>query len=411
MKEKALNFIDKSAFVFFGILVFFLPISSAVIESCFGFIFFCFILKVVIKRPDLEAIKEFFKERINLSLLVFYIFIGVSMINSGPYFAKSFSAWFFKWGEGVLLFYFGQVFLDKKKVKILLLVFVFSGVLVSIDGIYQKIFGIDFIRDFSLMAASGFNAITATFRHYNNFSSFLIVLFFINCGFLIKTKTRIFRVFLFLSSLFIVIDILFTYSRGAWLSFLMVSFFLAVFFTNKRIRATSLVFLLVFTLGIASLPAIRERFAYIFQIGGDTDRFRVWSAAILMFKASPLFGQGLGTFMDYINKYGSQYLVAQYAHNCYLQILAETGIAGLLSFLWFLGELMFRGYYKLKKTFNFLFIGLFCGILAFLVHSFFDTQLFSLKLSVLFWVMASFLAVYIHSGYSTNCPGGPNKQL
>lgn len=65
-------------------------------------------------------------------------------------------------------------------------------------------------------------------------------------------------------------------------------------------------------------------------IGSDLDitsgRLPLWKAAIAMFKDAPVFGSGIG-----------QYIVAASmgteAHNAYLQLLAETGIIGLLLFL------------------------------------------------------------------------------
>jgi O-antigen ligase len=328
------------------------------------------------------------------------------MVNSGPLLTKSLSAWLFKWGEGVLLFYFGQVFLDKKKVKILLLIFLLSGFLISIDGIYQKIFGIDFIRGFSLMEASGFKAITAAFRHYNNFSTYVTVMFLIAIGFLIHQKKVFLRILLSLLSLLLLVDLFFTFSRGAWLALIIACLILRSFSSSRRVKKISFIMLVVFLAGLIFLPTVGERFITIFKKGGDADRFIMWKVAFLMFRESPILGKGIGLFMDHMNNYqykgldGLKFQYSQYAHNCYFQILAETGLAGLISFLWFLAELMFRGYRRLKQKVDFMFIGLFCAITAFLVHSFFDTQFYSLKLSVLFWVMASFLAVYICSDSS-----------
>ena len=135
-----------------------------------------------------------------------------------------------------------------------------------------------------------------------------------------------------------------------------------------------------------------ERFVYIFKKGGDATRFQIWSAAIAMFKDSFLLGKGLGSFMGCFRQYSN--LSIQYAHNCYLQILAETGLIGLLAFLWFLGEIILGSYKELRLKFNSLFLGLFSAFLAFLIHIFFDTQLYALKLSILFWVLASFLTIY-----------------
>ena len=83
------------------------------------------------------------------------------------------------------------------------------------------------------------------------------------------------------------------------------------------------------------------------------------------------------------NKRGS------YAHNCFLQMAADTGVIGLGGFLYLL-FVFFKSSIsravKLKDKFYKVFVlGLLAGILAFLMHSFFDTNLYSLPLAALFW--------------------------
>ena len=75
-KDIVRGFIDKTAFVFFILMAFFIPSSNAIVEICFGAILFCFLLKTALKRSCLDDIKEFFGNRINLSLLMFFIFMG-----------------------------------------------------------------------------------------------------------------------------------------------------------------------------------------------------------------------------------------------------------------------------------------------------------------------------------------------
>jgi len=113
-----------------------------------------------------------------------------------------------------------------------------------------------------------------------------------------------------------------------------------------------------------------------------------------MFMESPLLGKGLGSFAKLVHGYQRR-VMPQYAHNCYLQILAETGLIGFVSFIWFLGKIIVRGYKRLKERFDGLFFGLFFGLLVFLVHSFFDTQLFTVRLSILFWLLTSFVSIYL----------------
>jgi len=395
-REKAIRFIDKCAFLFFVILVFSLPISNAAIESSFGFILMFFIIRAIYSRPAFKDIKIFFKDGINLSLLAFYICIGISLFASGSLFAKGFRAWFTKWGEGLALFYAAQIFLDKRRVKFLLCVLIASTFLVCADGLYQMITGQDFIRGFSIVATTGLtghlSGVTATFRHYNDFAAFILPLFFIIFAFFRKSNKILFNTLISSTLILLLINLFFTYSRGAWVSFLITNLLIILFFSDKKTKKFSLFFFLIFMTGIIIIPTMGERFVYIFKKGGDATRFRVWGAAIAMFKDSFLLGKGLGSFMGCFRQYSN--LSIQYAHNCYLQILAETGLIGLLAFLWFLGEIILGSYKELRLKFDGLFLGLFSAFLAFLIHIFFDTQLYALKLSILFWVLASFLTIY-----------------
>ncbi|MCF7916705.1 MAG: hypothetical protein K9L61_02915, partial [Candidatus Omnitrophica bacterium] len=134
-RTKIINIIDKVAFGFFIILAFFFPISSAIIEISVVFILLCFIVKFIFTESKAKKIKEFFKERINLSLLVFWLCLGLSIFAAGPYYSESIRAWFSKWGEGVFLFYAACIFLDKKKVVFLLKVLLLSSLLISINGL------------------------------------------------------------------------------------------------------------------------------------------------------------------------------------------------------------------------------------------------------------------------------------
>ena len=395
-REKAIRFIDRCGFLSFAILVFFLPISNAAIESSFGFVLMFLIIRAIYSRPAFKDIKVFFKDGINLSLLVFYVCIGISLFASGPLFAKSLRAWFTKWGEGLALFYAAQIFLDKRRVKFLLYVLIASTFLVCADGLYQMIVGQDFIRGFSIAMTTGptdhLSGVTATFRHYNDFAAFILPLFFIIFAFFRKSNKILFNVFISSTLILLLINLFFTYSRGAWVSFLTTNLLIILFFSDKKTKKFSLFFFLIFMTGIIVIPTIGERFVYIFKKGGDATRFRVWGAAIAMFKDSFLLGKGLGSFMGCFRQYSN--LTIQYAHNCYLQILAETGLVGLLAFLWFLGEIILGSYKELRLKFDSLFLGLFSAFLAFLIHIFFDTQLYALKLSILFWVLASFLTIY-----------------
>jgi|GEM_PF-2004272 len=80
-------------------------------------------------------------------------------------------------------------------------------------------------------------------------------------------------------------------------------------------------------------------------------RFYYWQQAIDGFKLQPIFGFGIGTFRLLNTKFyqlpGYQ---SAYAHNIFFNFLAETGIFGILSFLFLIGYLFFLVINNTKKN-------------------------------------------------------------
>jgi len=88
-----------------------------------------------------------------------------------------------------------------------------------------------------------------------------------------------------------------------------------------------------------------------------------------------------------------------------LQIAADIGILGLLSFLAIIFQ-VFRYSFKYIKNcknvfYQSLSIGLCGGLFAYLIHSFFDTNLHSLPLVALFWVNMAVL-MSLQNSYEKN---------
>jgi len=296
-------------------LIFFIPIAPAVIESVFGTLFFLFIVRSAIRRPTIARIRSFFSEPINLTLLIFYILIGFSMFVDLGRFWKCFDDWFFKWGEGVILFYLAQVFLKRKQVKSLIVVFLVSSCLLSIDGIVQKITNKDFLRGFVIVDLNHFKAIRASFNHFNDFGTFLVAMFFLNFSTMLKTKKNWLKPFLAIVCLLVLYNITFTYSRAAWVALGLGSLVFILLYPNRKFQIGAFSFLLIAIFIILLIPQSRS-FVESFIERGFSIRVKVWKTALLMFKDTPLFGKGLGSFMHYVTIYGKKYeLTPIYAHN------------------------------------------------------------------------------------------------
>jgi putative inorganic carbon (HCO3(-)) transporter len=216
-----------------------------------------------------------------------------------------------------------------------------------------------------------------------------VTAFFVNLGVLAFLKKKWMQAILGILAVLVAVNMFYTYSRGSWLAFLLVSVFLAILIPNKKVKASILMIMAVFLAGILMTPALRDRFLFMLQKGGDSGRFRIWEGALDMFKKSPVIGCGVGLFMDRFTEH--THMGAQYAHNCYLQLLVETGILGLAAFIWSIYEIVHRSFTALKNQIHPISLGIFSGFSAFLIYAFFDTQFYSVKLGIMFWFIAAIL--------------------
>jgi O-antigen ligase len=109
-------------------------------------------------------------------------------------------------------------------------------------------------------------------------------------------------------------------------------------------KASAVGMLIVFAvLGLAvyiGVDAVLARYENIYiERESDKDRIALWRDAWKMIEKHPIFGQGLGTFQWTFPAYESVNpdVPARYAHNDYLQALAEVGVVGLALLLWAFG--------------------------------------------------------------------------
>jgi O-antigen ligase len=133
------------------------------------------------------------------------------------------------------------------------------------------------------------------------------------------------------------------------------------------------------------------------EITGGT-RLMIDRDCLHMFLKRPLFGWGLGTFpivYPGFRSFFTTFFVNQ-AHNDYLQLLVETGIAGFAVALWFLVS-MFRQILSKLKDWNetangTLTVAALLGCVGILVHSFLDFNLQIPANAALFYVLCAIAA-------------------
>ena len=286
---------------------------------------------------------------------------------------------------------------SKEKFKKIFLWYLGVAFFIAADGLFQGIAGYEVIRQRAMTKYfEDTGRITGTFRHANDFSAYLALTLFLFIGILSEAKNLLLplkkTIPLFLGFLALLASILWTYSRGAWVA-VCAAFILMVVLKRKNILFLFLLLFVGWMLFLAP-PFLRGRVQSLWDPKNGTIRERkiLMQESFDMLEQSPWLGMGLNTFSDNAPFYKSKQTRTdvQYTHNGYLQMAVETGIVGLLSFLFLL--LYFfasTAPVLLRRPVRFLEAGgsaLVFGVLAFLIHSATDTDLHSVLLVGNLWL-------------------------
>lgn len=338
-------------------------------------------LMSVIKDKDASVL---LKDK-NLFFLAAFIITALISVTASALPLKSLHAVFFKWAKYLAIYLMAGYAVIKgfnyKRAGLIILV---SSLIVCADAVFQYAAGYDLISHRELVVTSykPIKLMTASLNHPNSLAAFLLIPIFIVFFKMFSTRRMLGRVFNVLLYSSFVLVLLFTFSRAAIASFVVSSLF-ALFWLykiapeKKRYILFTACFFAMICIAILILWNI-----YNFTFFKNLSILALWDGSSKILNGHFLTGIGVGTFMDASAKAG---LGLQYLHNSYLQVLVEQGIFGLLALLVFIYITVkdaFNAAYKSKDIIlgSFLF-----GIAAFLMQSFFDVNLYSLKLSFLFW--------------------------
>jgi len=118
-------------------------------------------------------------------------------------------------------------------------------------------------------------------------------------------------------------------------------------------------------------------------------RIDLWGSSAQIIKDYPVWGAGLGTFSRLAPEYGIK--DGYYSHNGFLHMASEVGVIGLGSFLFIIFSLYQNTFKNLKLLNNRFYlsmtVGILVGLVGFFVHSLFDTNMYSIQLNTLMWMM------------------------
>ena len=290
----------------------------------------------------------------------------------------------YKYISGLFLFLIVASLNDKDKIRIIGTV-VLTGLFISLLAIYQYLIGFQHILEYMdkakitapfVLDYVGRKRVFFPFVTPNALAGYLamiIPLVFIN-------KYRVW----FIIPLFLAV--LLTKSLGALLSiFLALGLYFYLQGKLGKRRISFLVGLLV-TIGAIFISRSITQKQHLQPIFSTLMRLNYWKETLRIIKAAPLTGIGIGNF---------NLAHSRYAHNSYLQIWAEMGILGIISFLWIIFITFNIGFKKLRSSENqnYIITGILAAIIVFLLHNFIDFSFFLPEVSIIWWAIFGLLLI------------------
>lgn len=373
--------------------------SKAAVEYLVGSGIVFWFLKKTLGNESKGWFRDYFPPRpLNMPLAIFVLVNAISTLNSTS-FKTSSKAFFGKTIEYALLYFIVVDTLNtKRRIKYAVIAIIISISTLVINAGFQYFNGFDLFRHFSIGED---HRLRASFPNANSMSGWLILVIPVlaSVAFLKKGLRPFKKTSLMIISFLAIICLVLGYSRGALLGFLIACMFILTYYRKKALSL--IVFLIITLLFVVLTPLKNMYYLNVFSGPGSVSvfiRIDLWKRILAMIADYPLLGSGLSTYVPIIGRYGKDfYRDTSYPHNSYLHIAAETGLVGLFAFIWIFVTLFNTAYRTLRKTKaksedNIELVGFLSGLTAFLVHSFFDTNLTSLLLVTPFWIVVALTA-------------------
>lgn len=337
-----------------------------------------------------------FKFNINKKnlFIFFFIFVNFCTLFYSVNFYLSFLR-FLKIINYFLILFLFLKYIKRSQIKYFLITLILSSFWVAVIGLYQYFFIFKNLNQFTFIENESklndlINCIIQDKRLFSVFplpsilASFLMlsIPIIFSLLFVVSKKIKILLggiLGIILASFFL------TFSIGGLISFI-ISFLVFLLFSKARLR---FIFILILILLIGSIFIYRSNYLMSSQ-GPLFLRLENWKSSLKMIKDKPL-GFGLNTYAVVYPKYktllGNE---TKYAHNSYLQILAETGILGFISFslliIMYLKNLINR-ISDLEKKEKIITIGIFTSIIAFLIHNLVDFNFYVDNLTLIWFYL------------------------
>jgi O-antigen ligase len=354
MTGQAIQPLRHLLFIFFALFVVSQTFSIAAAQICYALSLVLYIIVVGFYR-DFPSSGYF--RRVMLFVLLFVCWLIVSaLINETP--VKSLLILKEEWLFGIIPVGV-YLFVDEKYRRWLLVLFGWAVLLVSLYGIIQHFTGVHWFKKLDLLDAPGGGFRTnGFFGHRNTFANVFgtaaMFLFGYSLAGMLTSFTRD-RLLLLASSIFAMVAVSLTFSRGAGMAMLVTILLFVLLWKRKLVLPVAGVLLGLVLLVSIVMPGMLSRYTDL--ISRDLEgtytggRVFIWEHSLDIIGENPLFGVGQGNFEEAyslrLDDSVPEVHRHAHAHNDLLNIAAISGVPGALLFLglwWSVIAALWRGF-------------------------------------------------------------------
>jgi putative inorganic carbon (HCO3(-)) transporter len=324
---------------------------------------------------------------------VFLIFLGVTISTLFSVDLQTSAGIWKSWFIVPLLFFIVLIssLKTKKQIRNILFALTLSGIGVALIALFYWL-------NNNLTYDSRLRAFYLSPNHLAMYlSPILILSLYLYASF----KRKIPKILLFIANCLLFIVIYLTYSYGAWLGLLGAFIFLLIILYRAKkwtgyprtvFCLAGLVFLLIVLSFFWQIPSQKFQGFLDFSYPSWQSRLVIWQSAWTIIKDHSLIGIGPGMFqkyyLDYQLRFGPylEWAVPQ-PHNLFLAFWLQTGLIGLIGFIWLLVAFFKTGLKKLSAVRGSLFAVLIAAMIYILIHGLVDTTYWKNDLAIIFWLL------------------------
>jgi len=296
---------------------------------------------------------------------------------------------------GVLLLLSGGIFSRRQKLHDLVLVMAIFGFCIALFALTQDLLGADKIY-WLVGPREDAISIYGPYINRNHYAGLMEMLAplagaaaFLECG----AKRNL----LLFAATMMVVSIVFSRSRGGMLGLAVAMIFLSMMLFRMTRRYRTLLLTLAIAAAVVVVVLLLANGKTLQRLTETQDHYRlaIYKDCIGMWLHKPLFGFGWGTFPTIYPEYRSFFtnLRVNHAHNDYLELLVEMGLAGIAIVGWFLIGVFREGFRKIltgnDEKGTVLTLGALTGVVALLAHSALDFNLHIAANAAMFYVLCS----------------------